>query len=162
VNPCAFCTFSSCRPPDDGDLLYYNDLPNQEDIAMILRQSILVASLALTLAAAAPAWSQGLKALDPDNDGTVDLAEAKAAASKLFDKLDGDKDGTLDKRELRGRISGKDFTGADPDKDGTLDKGEYLAVVELRFKAANPDNDGTLDAKELRSKAGKSLMRLLQ
>ena len=27
-------------------------------------------------------------ALDPDKDGTVDLAEAKAAASALFDKLE--------------------------------------------------------------------------
>ena len=33
---------------------------------------------------------------DTDNDGTVDLAEAKKAASDLFDKLDHDKDGTLD------------------------------------------------------------------
>ena len=49
---------------------------------------------------ASPAWSQSLlKSLDPDNDGTVDLAEAKAAASKVFDKLDGDHDGTLDKDE---------------------------------------------------------------
>jgi hypothetical protein len=130
---------------------------------MIIRQSILVASLALVLAATVPAWSQGLlKTLDPDKDGTVDLTEAKAAASKLFDKLDGDRDGTLDKRELRGRLGGKDFAKADPDKDGTLDKNEYLAVVELRFKAADPDNDGTLDAKELRSKPGKALARLLQ
>jgi EF hand domain-containing protein len=44
------------------------------------------------------------KALDTDNDGTVDLAEAKAAASKLFDTLDRDHDGTLDRRELRGRM----------------------------------------------------------
>jgi Ca2+-binding EF-hand superfamily protein len=130
---------------------------------MIIRPSILVASLAFALAATVPAWSQSpLKALDPDNDGTVDLAEAKAAGSKLFDKLDGDKDGTLDKRELRGRLSSKDFAAADPDKDGTLDEKEYLTVVEVRFKAADPDNDGTLDAKELRSKNGKVLLLLLQ
>jgi hypothetical protein len=142
--------------------IYSRGISNREEITMIIRQGLLVASLALTLAATVPAWSQGLKALDPDNDGTVDLAEAKAAASKLFDKLDGDRDGTLDKRELRGRLSGKDFTGADPDKDGTLDKNEYLAVVEMRFKAADPDKDGTVDAKELRSKSGKALGRLLQ
>ena len=129
---------------------------------MIPRQGILLAALALVLSAA-PAWSQDpLATLDPDKDGTVDLAEAKAAATKLFDKLDGDKDGTLDKKELRNRVSGKDFASADPDKDGTLDKNEFLAVVELRFKSADPDKDGTLDAKELRSKAGKALMQLLQ
>jgi Ca2+-binding EF-hand superfamily protein len=100
--------------------------------------------------------------LDPDNDGTVDLAEAKAAASKVFDKLERDKDGTLDKRELAKRLSAKELAAADPDHDGTLTKDEYLALVEQRFKAANPDNDGTLDAKELDSPAGRALVRLLK
>jgi hypothetical protein len=57
--------------------------------------------------AAAPPGA--LKALDTDNDGTVDLAEAEAAASKLFDKLDRDQDGTLDRRELRGRMVSKEL-----------------------------------------------------
>lgn len=70
---------------------------------------------AIMLIAAAPAWSQSLlKTLDPDNDGTVDLAEAKSAASKLLDKLDRDHDGTLDKRELHGRLNAKDFAAGDP------------------------------------------------
>jgi Ca2+-binding EF-hand superfamily protein len=130
---------------------------------MITRAKIIVASLALTLVGSAPAWSQGLlKILDPDKDGTVDLAEAKSAASKLFNKLDADRDGTLDRSELRGRINAKDFAAADPDKDGTLDKNEYLAIVEKRFNAANRDNDGTIDAKELRSMAGQALARLLK
>jgi Ca2+-binding EF-hand superfamily protein len=103
-----------------------------------------------------------LQVLDPDHDGTVDLAEAKAAATKLFDKLDRDHDGTLDQRELKGRLSAKDFKAADPDNDGTLDKDEYLALVEKDFNAANPDNDGTLDAKELGSKSGVALQRLLK
>jgi EF hand len=114
---------------------------------------------------ASPAWSASsgvLKSLDPDNDGTVDLNEAKAAAARVFDRLDRDKDGTLDKRELRGRMSAKDFAVADPDNDGTIDKNEYMAVVEQRFKAADPDNDGTLDAKELRSRAGRALLRLVK
>jgi Ca2+-binding EF-hand superfamily protein len=102
-----------------------------------------------------------LQVLDPDNDGTVDLAEAKAAATTLFDKLDRDHDGTLDQRELKGRLSVKDFKAADPDNDGTLDKDEYLALVEKNFNAANPDNDGTLDAQELGSKSGRALQRLL-
>jgi hypothetical protein len=99
---------------------------------------------------------------DPDNDGTVDLNEAKAAAARMFDRLDRDKDGTLDKRELRGRLRATDFTVADPDKDGTLDKNEYMAVVEARFTAADPDKDGTLDASELRSRPGRALLRLVQ
>ena len=100
--------------------------------------------------------------LDTDNDGTVDLAEAKKAASAVFDKLESDRDGTLDKLELANRLTAKELAAADPDHDGTLTKDEYLAVVEQRFNAANPDHDGTLDAKELSSKAGQALLRLLK
>jgi hypothetical protein len=69
---------------------------------------------------------------------------------------------TLDKRELRGRLSAKEFAAADPDNDGTLDKDEFLALVEAKFKAADPDKDGTIDAKELKSSTGKSLSRILK
>lgn len=100
--------------------------------------------------------------LDTDNDGTVDLAEAKKAASALFDRLERDKDGTLDKRELARRLSAKELAAADPDHDGTLTKDEYLALVEQRFATADPDHDGTLDTEELRSPAGQSLLRLLK
>jgi hypothetical protein len=103
-----------------------------------------------------------IRMLDTDNDGTVDLAEAKKAASALFDRLDPDRDGTLDKRELAGRLSARELAAADPDHDGTLTKDEYLAVVAQRFNAANPDKDGTLGAKELNSAAGKALLRLLR
>ena len=99
---------------------------------------------------------------DTDNDGTVDLAEAKKAASDLFDKLDTDKDGTLDIKELQGRLSRKDFAAADPDKDKTLTKDEYLAVVEQRFKAADADNDGSVSAAEFRTRAGRALLQLME
>ena len=130
---------------------------------MNIRGRAISATLAITLIGIAPAWSQSpLKTLVPDNDGAVDLTEAKTAAGKLFDKLDRDHDGTLDRRELRGRLNGKDFAAADPDNDGTVDKNEFLAIVEKRFKAADPDNDGTIDAKESRSAAGRSLVQLLK
>jgi Ca2+-binding EF-hand superfamily protein len=127
-------------------------------------------SLALTLAVAvlsSPALAVSgrgsvLKQLDTDNDGTVDLAEAKKAASDLFAKLDTDHDGTLDARELKGRLTAKELAAADPDHDGTLTLDEYLAIVEQRFNAADPDKDGTLDAKELKSRAGRALLRLLR
>jgi Ca2+-binding EF-hand superfamily protein len=134
----------------------------REDGEMSLRQKCILASVSLLLMSTAPVWSQVSQSLDPDKDGTIDLAEAKNAASKLFDRLDRDHDGTLDKRELRGRLSAKDFAAADPDKDGTLDRDEFLAVVEARFKAANPDSDDTIDAKELASSAGRSLSRVLK
>src|SRR5258708_20049427 len=104
---------------------------------MNIRRRSILATVAITLIGTAPAWSQSLlKTLDPDNDGTVDLAEAKSAASKLFDKLDRDHDGTLDKRELRGRVNAKDFAAADPHNDRTLDKNEFLPLVDKPFKAA--------------------------
>ena len=103
-----------------------------------------------------------IRLLDTDNDGTIDLAEAKAAASAMFDRLERDKDGTLDKHELARRLSAKELAAADLDHDGTLTKDEYLAVVEQRFSAADPDHDGTLDAKELTSGAGRALLRLLK
>ena len=106
--------------------------------------------------------SRAMRLLDTDNDGTVDLDEAKKAASTLFDKLDRDHDGTLHRRELRDRLCAAEFAAADPDKHGTLSKDEYLKVVGDRFKTADPDNDSTLDEKELRSRAGRALLPLLQ
>jgi len=132
---------------------------------MISRRNAFTVGLAVLLgAAAAPAFAAptGPAALfDTDNDGTVDINEAKKAASALFDKLDTDKDGTLDFNELKGRLTHQEFTAADPDKDGTLSKDEYLAVVEKRFKAADPDNDGTVSAAEFGTPAGRSLSKLL-
>jgi Ca2+-binding EF-hand superfamily protein len=136
--------------------------------SMMTRRTAILGALAIAAmfaggpAAAAAKRSRVMQALDPDNDGTVDLDEAKKAASTVFDKLDRDHEGTLDRRELRGRMRAKQLDAADPDKDGTLTKDEYLKEVEKRFKAADPDNDGTLDDKELRSRAGQSLLRLLQ
>lgn len=127
-------------------------------LAFLTMGSILGAAPAM----AAPKRSRTMQLLDPDNDGTVDLDEAKKAASALFDRLDRNKNGVLNKRELGGRVTPQEFAVADPDKDGTLSKSEYLTVVEKRFKATDPDNDGTIDQKELSSRAGRALLRLLQ
>ncbi len=90
-----------------------------------------IALFALMLSgAAAPALAApGLRAFDPDNDGTIDLKEAQTAASAAFAKLEKDSDGTLDVRELKGRVSKKALKAADPDSDGTLDEKEYLALT---------------------------------
>ena len=135
----------------------------------MISRPMFVASVAVgtLLATMLPVFAKSghinlMRLLDTDNDGTVDLAEAKAAASAMFDRLERDKDGTLDKHELSRRLSAKELAAADPDHDGTLTKEEYLAVVEQRFSAADPDHDGTLDAKELNSSAGRALLRLLR
>lgn len=111
---------------------------------------------------AQPKTCQALASLDKDNDGTLDLAEAKAAASALFDQLDADKDNTLDAKELKGRLTARKVSANDSDHDGTLDKTEYLVIVEARFNAANPDKDGTIDCKEAGTKAGKNLLQVLR
>ena len=131
---------------------------------MISRRTVLLMLTTATVCSSLPAWAAGgpVRMFDTDNDGTIDLMEAKKAASAVFDRIDRDKDGTLDRLELSRRLSPKEFAAADPDHDGTLTKDEYLAVVEQRFNAANPDKDGTLDAKELGSAAGKALLRLMR
>jgi Ca2+-binding EF-hand superfamily protein len=135
---------------------------------MLSRRAILhTLTAAALLGLGLPAFAKSrrvdaVQMFDTDNDGTIDLEEAKKAASAVFDRLDRDHDGTLDRHELKGRLSAKEFAAADPDHDKTLTKDEYLAVVEQRFKAANLDNDGTLDARELATGAGKALLRLMR
>ena len=113
---------------------------------LVLGFVLIAGALSIVPSAHAAGTGSVLRSLDPDHDGSVDLAAAKAAASKLFDGLDRDHDGTLDRRELRGRLKPVDFAAADPDHDGTLDKNEYLGLVEKRFNAAN--NDSTIDDKD--------------
>ena len=132
---------------------------------MLSKRKVFTMALTALLGVTAPALAATKTGpgthIDTDNDGTVDIDEAKKAASAVFDKLDTDKDGTLDAKELKGRLTQKELTAADPDNDGTLSKDEYLAVVEKRFKAADPDNDGTVSAAEFKTAAGRSLSQLL-
>jgi hypothetical protein len=126
----------------------------------------IIAAATLTTVST-PAFAKGktcaaMKALDPDNDGTMDLAEAKNAGTAAFGKMESDKDNTIDAKEAKGRLSKKELNAGDPDKDGTLTKDEYLNIVAKRFEAANPDKDGTVDCKELNSKSGKALLKLLK
>lgn len=110
----------------------------------------------------AHAEKSAVKALDTDNDGTLDLDETTKAAQAVFDRSNKDQDDTLDIKELGGRVKAKEFAAADPDNDKTLSKEEYVAVVTKLFKEADTENDGTLDAKELNSKAGRELLRLIR
>ena len=157
---------------------------------MITRRIAIFAALSVAFYPVLPALPASdpdlLAGLDTDHDGTVSLDEPKKAAEVMFDKLDRghdgtlkarelrgrlsareftaadtDKDGTLDVKELKGRLTQQEFTAADPDNDGTLSKDEYLAVVEKRFKAADPDNDGTVSAAELKTATGRSLTQLM-
>ena len=134
---------------------------------MISRRKAIAAAVTALIGAATPALAQKKNStlvgqFDTDNDGTVDLGEAKKAGAEMFDKLDADKDGTLDHKEVHGRLSRREFAAADTDHDGTLNKEEYLAVVEQRFKAADRDHDGTLTNWEFHTPQGRALTRLLR
>ena len=107
------------------------------------------------------AASASLTALDPDNDGTIDIPEAKAAGAKLFAKLDPDNDGTLDAKELAGRVTRP--ASRQPIPTTTEPRPERIRRPRrTRFKAADPDNDGTLDDNESTTDAGKSFLLLVE
>src|SRR5258707_9974997 len=106
---------------------------------MISRRTVL-RNLAVTslIVVTLPAFGKSrqlnpIKMFDTDNDGTVDLAEAKKAASALFDKLDRDHDGTLDRRELAGRLKAQKVCPPDPDPDGAPTEDRYLCRVQPGF-----------------------------
>jgi hypothetical protein len=128
---------------------------------LINRRTLLLTS-ALTFALSPALAASVFRGIDTNNDGTIDLDEAKAAAAAVFDKLDVNRDGTLDRAELRRRIPEQDWKIADPDNDNTLTKDEYLNYVEFAFKRADTNSDGTVDAKEARTHAGRLLLRLLR
>ena len=76
----------------------------EEDTTMKLAAK-LVASALFLAAAGGGAYADdaaAMKALDPDNDGTIDMPEALAGAKAKFAKLNPDNDGTLDAKELTG------------------------------------------------------------
>jgi Ca2+-binding EF-hand superfamily protein len=128
---------------------------------LINRRTVLLAWV-LAFAASPSLAASVFSGIDTNNDGTIDLSEAKAAASKTFDKLDTNHDGTLDRAELRRRIPQQDWKIANPDNDKTLSKQEYLNYVEFAFKRADTNHDGTVNAAEARTHAGRVLLRLLR
>jgi EF-hand domain pair len=131
------------------------------------RRQLLLFGLASFIATPAAFARGGRRAspfagIDRDNDGTIDLDEAKRAAALVFDHLDRHHTGTLSRAQLgRRRVTAEEFAWADRDHDGTLTKDEYLALVERQFRAADPDNDGTVSRREFYSRAGLPLRRLL-
>ena len=110
---------------------------------------------AVPLVAHAEDTTTALKVIDTDNDGTIDLAEAKKAGMAIFKATDKDNDGTIDAKE------GAAMMPADTDKDGTIDQAEYTKMIEAAFKKADPDNEGTVDQKELASPAAADLRAMI-
>jgi Ca2+-binding EF-hand superfamily protein len=132
------------------------------------RRQLLVLMLAGCMVAPTAAFARGggrrgsFSAIDIDNDGTIDLDEAKRAAERVFQRLDRHHAGKLTRAQIgRLRVTAAEFSWADRDHDGTVDKDEYLALVERQFKAADVDHDGTVSRAEFESRIGLPLRRLL-
>jgi hypothetical protein len=83
-----------------------------------------------------------MKALDTNNDGTVDLDEASAAARRVSDRLS---------------VNRPSVTQITQDRF----KRRLLELVIVLFKAADVDGDEKLDEGELRSAPGRNLEKLL-
>src|SRR5271155_1596485 len=104
---------------------------------MISRRKVIAMTAMGLIGAVMPALAQkaGTGArFDTDNDGTVDLAEAKKAAADLFDKLDIDKGGTLNKKAPRRRERRENCCAADRQGQKPLPGEESRPLGEQRLK----------------------------
>jgi hypothetical protein len=107
---------------------------------MLTRRIAIFAGLGVAFYPLLPALSASdpdlLAGLDTDHDGTVSLDEAKKAAEVMFGKLDRDHDGTLTGRELRGRLSVREFCGRRQgwhDKQRRIPRRRRTAVQGSRY-----------------------------
>ena len=132
---------------------------------MTIRINLLVtAALAATLMAG-PAWAvsgvEVMKALNHDNDQTLEIPEVIDAATKLFSEINPDGDTTLERAETAGRLTESDWKAVNKDKDETLEMDEWLSVARKRFMAADANKDGKISVSELDSPAGQMLVKMI-
>jgi hypothetical protein len=123
------------------------------------------AAIAAFVFAASPALAasgaDALKALNKDNDDTLEIAEVIHAGVATFQAINPDGDTTLESGETKGRLTEKDWKRANTDGDETLEVDEYLKILRTRFKRADANKDGKLTAAELDSKAGQGVLVLI-
>ena len=139
------------------------------------RSRLLVATVAVVLTGAALAASPAppaadapqrrpMMALDTNNDGVIDRAEAAKhpRLAEKFDTLDSNKDGKLDAAERpswqgkRGHRGGMGHAiKLDTDGDGRISRAEAAAQPKFaaRFDQADGNRDGYLVRSELRASA---------
>lgn len=98
-----------------------------------------------------------LKAVDPDNDGKLELAEAKKAASEAWKKVSAAKNKAEDFEARLGSKELAEGTGG----TGIMEK-EYVEIATTMFRGADADKDGSVDCKELEADIGQSLLKLLK
>jgi len=133
----------------------------------VSRRQLFLFGLASCVAVPPAFASEGARpgsfsAIGGDDNGTIDLEQAKRAAEIRFQHLDRHHTGKLSWTQLgRRRVTLQEFSWADRDHEGTLDKDEYLTLVERQFRAADLDHDGRVSRAEFYATAGLPLRRLL-
>lgn len=132
---------------------------------MKIRNPLLVtAAVAVTLLASPAVAASGaevMKALNHDNDQTLEIPEVIDAATKLFSEINPDGDTTLERTETAGRLTESDWKAVNKDKDDTLEMDEWLSVARKRFVAADTNKDGKISVSELDSPAGQMLVKMI-
>ena len=122
------------------------------------------ASLVLTLMAGPACAASGaevMKALNHDNDQTLEIPEVIDAATKLFSEINPDGDTTLERNETVGRLTESDWKAVNKDHDQTIEMDEWLSVARKRFMAADANKDGKISVSELDSPPGQSLIKMI-
>lgn len=102
-----------------------------------------------------------LRAVNHDNDQTLELPETIAAAAGVFNGLSKDKGQTLTHTDTSDRPNESDYSKANKDRDQMLELDEWLVVTQTRFNAADANHDGKPEAGELASPAGQSLVKIM-
>lgn len=115
---------------------------------------MILAVVAISLAASAPAWAQRngadlLAAMDRNGDGEITRAEAQSAREAMFTRLDADRDGYLSETERSASRAGRGMGRADTDGDGRISRAEAMAAPYRGFDLFDRDSDGVLSAAEI-------------
>src|SRR5258707_12233571 len=123
---------------------------------MISRRTVLLMLTTVTVCSSLPAWAAGgpVGMFDTDNDGTIDLMEAKKAASAVFDRLDRDKDGTLDRRGPSPGVGPEGIARPRPRHCWQMDQEEKAPGRGAPLQRPQPGQEGTPPREELGSPRG--------
>jgi len=122
--------------------------------------SMAVATAALAGAASAREPGDRFKALDPDGDGRIAVADLDGRHKERIAKADANGDGFITQEELRAAYEAKRAerrAKAFPDAngDGSVDIGEFRNGADARFRELDADKNGRLTEDEIEAGRGK-------
>jgi hypothetical protein len=112
-----------------------------------LLPAALLALLPLTAAAQTAEDFPGQTAalLDADGDGIITAEEMTAFSDRIIVAMDANEDGTVDRAEALVALSEAQVAQVDANGDGVIAPDELAAVIAADFSAADLDGSGTLN-----------------